>query len=413
MRSIHVIIPFDKSKLVEEVINSLKISYEKIEGKEKVLYIMSTPEEVVEIVIDALKKIGVGSLYGIYQVYNLEIASGVTEAPKKALSKRVSREEILYDIKAQAELNRNYLLSSILAAILATLGLLTDNIIITIASMIIAPFFGPILGTSLGIVLNIDDLRRESLKSEVIGLSLSILTGFLLSLSLPHTKPTSQILFLTHPTYVSIIFAVVAGVAAAISVVSVASMALVGVAIAASIVPPAVNIGIGVAFMIKNVEEATAIIFGSTLILVINVLAINTMSILFFWFSGVRPSESIRKEMLARKTVRRRFIALTIVFLLAVTPIAYMTAINFQETKVEDMIKKDIREYFKLKYPNIEILEIDVRYSLNTKIAYVYITIATQKINESLTNIATGLKNYLIQKYSINFKIYLDAKIVT
>jgi len=413
MRSIHIIIPADRAKIVASILDNLKIQYEKIEGKHNILYIISTTEEVVEVIIDAIRKIGVGTLFGNYQVYNLEIAPKPSEIPEKIKAKRISREEMLYDISQQAELNRNYVLSSILAAVLATLGLLTDNIIITIASMIIAPFFGPILGTSLGVVLNIEDLRKESLKSEFIGLTLSIMTGFAISLVLPYSTLTSQILYLTNPTYISIIFAIVAGIAAAISVISVASMALVGVAIAASIVPPAVNIGIGLSFLIKNVEPAYSIIFGSLLILIINVLAINTMSIVFFWLIGIKPGESIRKELLAKKTVKRRLIVLIFIFLVSILPIIYTTAIHYEEKRVESLIRKDVLDYMSENYPRIEIIDLDVTFVSSLNKSYIYLTIGFVEINNTVFEIASNIQKFISSKYHVVTKVYLTIYIVS
>ena len=61
-----------------------------------------------------------------------------------------------------------------LSAILASLGLLANNVVAVIASMVIAPLMGPIIGTSLGTVLSDRKLFKEGLKAEIFGLLLSI-----------------------------------------------------------------------------------------------------------------------------------------------------------------------------------------------------------------------------------------------
>jgi len=412
MKSIHIIVPLDKENLLLTVLQSLQLIYEKIEGHNNAMVILTVTDEHVEAVIDAIKKIGVGTIFGTYQVYDLEFAARAAELPIKMKTRRASREEILSNIRTQAEFNRNYVLASILAAMLAALGLLTDNVIITIASMIIAPFFGPILGTSLGIVLNINDLRKESLKSEIVGLLLSILTGFVFSMLLPYTTPTTRILAISNPTYIDILFAVIAGVAAAISVVSVAPLALVGVAIAASLVPPATNIGIGLSFMLKGVENAEAIIYGSSLLLSINVLAINSMSILFFWLVGIKPGESIRKELMAKRIARRRLIAIIFMFLVVSAPIILMTVDHYEEKRIENEIKNDIIYYLKTFHPDIEIVKLDVIYSKRTNITYVYLTIGTKTVNSSIYNVAPLIKSFISQNYHVNTKVYLSIQII-
>ncbi len=413
MRGIHVIVPVDKENMITTILENLKVFYEKIVGKDKVLIIISVEDEYVETVIDAIKKVGVGTLYGTYQVYNLEFAARTTEPFIKRGAKRVSREEILSDIRDQAEFNRTYALSCILAAVLATLGLLTDNVIITIASMIIAPLIGPILGTSLGIVLNIDDLRRESIRSEIAGLLLAILTGFVFTMMLPYTNPTSEVLARAHPTYVDIIFAVVAGVAAAISIVSIAPVALVGVAIAASIIPPAVNIGIGFAFYLKGVEGACAIIYGSTILLVINVLAINSMSILFFWLVGIKPGESIRKELIAKRIARERLVGLIFAFLVVSAPIIYATISHYEEKRIENEIRMSIIAYMSKYHPDIEIVNLDIVYSKQANTAYIYLTIGVSSFNDSIISLASEIKQYVAEKFHIKAKVYLSINIIS
>jgi len=411
MRSIHVIIPAEKESIVTSVLENLNVPFEKIASDSTVMLILTVADEHVETVIDSIRKIGVGTLYGTYQVYNIEFAARAAELPITLKTKRVSREEILSDIWSQAELNRNFILASILASILATLGLLTDNIIITIASMIIAPYFGPILGTSLGIVLNIDELRRESLKSEFIGLGLSVLTGFGFAMVLPYTGPTHRILAISNPTYIDIIFAVVAGIAAAISVISVAPVALVGVAIAASIVPPAVNVGIGLSFALRGDPLAGSIIYGSALLLTINVLAINSMSIVFFWLVGIKPGESIRKELMAKKAARQKLLAIVIAFLVVSAPITFATITHYQEKRIENEIKNSVISYINTHYPGIEIIDITVIYVKTENMTYIYLTIGASKMDERTFNIASDIKSYITRTYHVQVKVYLTISI--
>ena len=373
--------------------------------------ILTVAEEHVELVIDAIKKIGVGTIYGTYQIYNVESAPKPAKLGFKA-TKRASREEILSDFQEKAELTGNYVLSGISASVLATLGLLTDNIIITIASMIIAPYFGPMIGTSLGIVLNIDELRRESFKSEIIGLDLSVLTRFIFSMILPYTIPTSRMLAISNPTYIDIIFAIMAGLAAAISVVNVEATALVGVAIAASIVPPASNIGIGFAFLLKGVPSAYTLMFGSTILLAINVLAITTTSILFFWLTGIKPGESIRKELIAKKIAKQRLLALLISFFIVSIPILLLTLDHFEEKQIEREISDTIESFLSSNYPDLEIIDLNVVYTKAENMTYIYLTIGAHEINASLSNLAESLRILISNTYHIKTRIYLSVYLI-
>ena len=412
MRIIHIVVPRERAEIMQTILNKLGVRFSVISDEKNSLFLVTERDENVEIVIDEIKKLGVGDLYGSFQVYAPEYASGEVEIKVKRIpSKRASREEILADVQELARLDRNYILYSILAAMLATLGLLTNNLVIIIASMIIAPFIGPILGTSLGIVLNIDQLRKESMLSEFIGIGLSILTGFLFSMIMPHTVPTTQIMLRAHPTYVDVLFAVVAGFAVAISVVSVTSMALVGVAIAASILPPAANIGIGLTFLIKGSPYAYDIIFGSTLLLVINILAITTMSIVFFWFEGLTPGESIRKKLIARKVVKRRLIAVTFALIVALVPIIHSAVIHYKEEEFESKVRSSVISYISDNYPDVEIINLEVSYIESKNVTYIYLTIGVNNVSQSLNNIASDIAEYIENEYHVKAKVYVSISL--
>lgn len=413
MRGIHIVIPVNKEEIILKALESLNLKYEKMTCNETTLIMLSVSDEHVETVVDAIKKIGVGTLYGSYQVYNLEFAAETTAPEIKSRTRRISREEILSDIWPQAEFNRNYIIATVLASILATLGLLTDNIIITIASMIIAPFFGPIIGVSLGIVLNIKELRSESFKSEVIGLITSILTGFFFSLLLPYSTPTSRILAVSYPTYIDIMFAITAGLAASISVISATPLSLVGVAIAASLVPPAVNIGIGITFALRGEHMALSMILGSAQLLTINVLAINTMSLAFFWIVGIKPAESIRKEIMARKVAMRRLLGLTLVFMVVAAPIIVNTINYYHEKNLESQMKNDIRKFIKTHYQDVIIIKLDIAHNRIKNVTYVYLDLGVRTINNDYRVIADEIAQMISMKYKTNTIVFMRLIIVS
>ncbi len=413
MRGIHIVMPAEKEQMVLSALDQLNLKYEKMTCQETTLIMLSISDEHVETVVDAIKRIGVGTLYGSYQVYNLEFAAETTEPEVKIKTRRISREEILGDIWPQAEFNRNYILATILASVLATLGLLTDNLIITIASMIIAPFFGPIIGTSLGIVLNIEELRIESLKSEIGGLLASIFTGFFFSLLLPYSTATTRILAVSNPTYIDIMFAITAGLAAAISVISATPLSLVGVAIAASLVPPAVNIGIGFTFMLRGEPLGLLMILGSAQLLTINVLAINTMSIIFFWIVGIKPAESIRKELMAKKIAMRRLLGLTLVFLIVAAPILANTINYYHEKSLESQIRNDIINYINTFYNDVEIINIQIAHDRIKNITYIYLDIGVRYFSDLYKRLADEIANLIALKYRTKVKVYLKLILIS
>jgi len=408
MRGINIIIPNEKREIVLRTLKKLGMKFSMIHDDVNTFIVLTISEELAEVVIDALKKVGVGSLYGNLMIYTIEYA--LPESIKKEVAKsvRISREEILVDVRKLAQLNRNYVLGTILASLLATLGLITDNLIMIIASMIIAPVIGPILGVSLGTVLGLQSLRKTSLISEIVGLALSVLSGFFTALLMPHSTVTSQIMLRAYPTLVDVLFAIIAGLAAALSITSATAVMLVGVAIAASVVPPAANIGIGIAFLFKNNPCSWQIIMGSSLLLLVNIVAINLMTIIFFWLTGLKPGLSARKELLARRLVRRQLLAIILAALVILAPISISTVSYYKKLGLEESIRKDLSKYLLNRHPELEIIEIKVNYDLGSNTAVIWVKIAAHDVSTVSSDLPKEIREYVENKYEIRVVVYVE-----
>jgi len=206
-----------------------------------------------------------------------------------------------------------------LSSILASLGLLANNVVAVIASMVIAPLMGPIIGTSLGTVLSDRKLFKEGLKAEIFGLLLSIAAGYIIGFLYPEAEVTSEILLRASPTLFDVGLAVVSGSAAAICFTSGIATALVGIAIAAALMPPAVNVGLGLALQRYDIA------LGSALLLLTNVFSINITALAVFWLKDVKPTLSLRRKKLARGLARRRGFLVVVSLLVLCLPIGITT----------------------------------------------------------------------------------------
>ena len=410
MKSIHVIIPKDREKVVKTILDKLNFQYFLLKTQTHLLFIINVTDEKVESLIDNLKSIGVGQLYGTYIIYEVSYPfmeeTEISETER--MTKRVSREEILSRIKDDAVLSRNYLIFTISAAIIATLGLLTDNVVMIVASMIIDPLMAPILGTSMGVVLNLDDLRRESLKSEAVGLFLDILMGFIIALLLPYSTVTKEMLLRAYPSVLDIIFALTAGIAAALSTVSAEVMTLVGVAIAASLLPPATNIGIGIAYMVKGVPTARTIIVGSSILLAINILAITIASIAFFWFVGIRPGESIRKMMLAERRLKKRLILIIIIFIVISAPLIVTSVQYYKSEKIELSVRKETLDFLSKYAPEANVISLDVRYLSDIDVVEIFLSIGVENVTEKIHQLPEALAKHIDEKLNLKADVYMQ-----
>jgi len=128
-------------------------------------------------------------------------------------------------------------------------GLLTDSSVTVVASMLVSPLMGPILGISFGYLIDDKRMMWKCIRNEIIGLLITFATGFLCGafalLSSKSQKVTTQMS--SRGSAIALIAgAVVAapsGVGVALSVANTNINSLVGVAISAALLPPVVNSG--------------------------------------------------------------------------------------------------------------------------------------------------------------------------
>jgi len=101
------------------------------------------------------------------------------------------------------------------------------------------------------------------------------------------------------PDFLSLVVALGAGIAGAMSLTAGVSSALVGVMIAVALIPPAATMGIGIAYGLPGVA------LSSGVLTLVNVLSINLAALVVFWHAGYRPQNFLRREEAYTKTVQR------------------------------------------------------------------------------------------------------------
>ncbi len=255
------------------------------------------------VLIEELKARGIGSVYGdiLARPISLRITSK-DKANTLPYSAGVNREEIFANLGDISGFSKSYILMNILAASLAALGLLNNDGVVIIASMIVAPLLGPIVLTSLGLLsLETTSFIRRGLFAEITGIIATIIMGGIIGLLFQYSAPdsielTTEILKRTDLNVASISLALLGGLAAGIIVARGLDVSIVGVAIAASLCPPAATIGI-----LSTFGYWTLTISATTLLL-LNILAINLSCTGVFWIFGVK-SRGLSKRQSAK--VRR------------------------------------------------------------------------------------------------------------
>ncbi|MEZ0067449.1 putative hydrophobic protein (TIGR00271 family) [Streptacidiphilus sp. MAP12-20] len=185
------------------------------------------------------------------------------------------------------------------ATMLAACGVMLDNAILIVGAMVVGPEFGPLAGLCVALVRRQRKEAWRSVVTLVIGFMVAILLTILFSLLLEHfgvfkesqfEAPRPQTSFIWQPDILSLLVAMLAGVAGMLSLTSAKSATLIGVAISVTTVPAAGNAALAVTF------HAYAQGWGSFVQLGVNLAGIAfagtlTLIVQRLLWSGIRRRE--------------------------------------------------------------------------------------------------------------------------
>ena len=156
-----------------------------------------------------------------------------------------------------AELSVSFLAFMVLATMIAALGIIQDSLILIIGAMVVGPEFGPLAGLSVALVERRAELAARSLRALVVGFPVAIAAAYALTLLLraAGSAPDSlaailrpATIFISHPDEYSVLVALLAGVAGALTLTTAKSGALIGVLISVTTIPAAANVGVAAAY---------------------------------------------------------------------------------------------------------------------------------------------------------------------
>ncbi len=259
---------------------------------------------------------------------------------EKKSHERYARECIIEYAEENATLSSKYLALIFFSAVIATLGLLTNNTAVVVGAMIIAPAFGPIASVAVGAVVNRMDLLKAGIKTEIIGVLLAVTTAAIMGLMLPGVELTPALQQRMLPTIYDLLIGLAAGAAGGYVLVSGKGSTIVGVMVAAALLPVMCGIGLGVFFL------NPFIVFGGFLLLLITVLSIILSMVVVFWFVGPQR-EHIHLAYdyhLTQKTVGLVLKYALVLMVILTIPLIWLTYENFARTAPGREISKIFHE---------------------------------------------------------------------
>jgi len=226
---------------------------------------------------------------------------------RSPLHLRVSREELYNEVVEAVIIDPAFLAMTALSALVATMGLVNDDVAVVIGAMVIAPLLGPNVAMSLAVTLNDTALLRRGLLASGVGIL--VVTAVAVAYGLLFTvDPTVQaIAQRTHLDLGNITLALGAGAAGTFAYTRGVAGAVIGVMVAVALVPPLVVFGMMMA-------QGQFILGGGALLLTLaNIICINLAGTATFALQGVRPRAWWEAERASKAT--RRAIAIWLILL--------------------------------------------------------------------------------------------------
>lgn len=216
---------------------------------------------------------------------------------------RISREELYADVREMTDLTWVFVVLMVLATVVASIGLILDNVAVIIGSMVIAPLLGPNVALALSTTLADRDLARVSLAAQTVGLAIATAVSFFVGLLVPldpSLRGLSELALRSRVTLWDVALGLAVGGAGVLSVTTGLSQALVGVMVAAALLPPLAAFGL----LLGSASYVLAA--GALLLVVTYLICINLAGVTAFFVQGIRPRtwwESARAKRSTRVAI--------------------------------------------------------------------------------------------------------------
>ena len=213
---------------------------------------------------------------------------------KKKPAAQAVREALFEEVMGNSRITGDFLLLTMLSAIVAAIGLNEDNVAVVIGAMVIAPLLGPVLAFGLAAALGSGKFMLQAARTAGVGLAAGIGTVFLLSLVMPINLDSQELVARTDISAEIVALALASGAAAALSTTGGLSASLVGVMVAVALLPPsaaaAIYLGAG------EVRSALA----ALIVVALNITCVLISTQMVFALKGVRPRRWIQQKNAAR-----------------------------------------------------------------------------------------------------------------
>lgn len=223
----------------------------------------------------------------------------------------MTREEIWNTVWGQARLDETYLVFVVLSTIVAALGMLTNSVAVVVGAMVIAPLLGPNLAFSVGVALGDGRLIGRALLTNLSGLIVALILSVAIGALWTGSLASDELLSRSSIGFDGMAIALASGAAAALSLVTGVSSALVGVMVAVALLPPTSAIGIFLG------SGQVALATGAAMLLAVNIVSVNLAAHTILFWRGIRPRTFFEERRAARGRMASGIVWVLLLVLLA------------------------------------------------------------------------------------------------
>ncbi|MBE0689107.1 MAG: TIGR00341 family protein, partial [Anaerolineae bacterium] len=209
----------------------------------------------------------------------------------------------------------DYVVLVIIAAIIASLGLVLNSSAVVIGAMLVAPFMQPCIGFAVGMATAELQLVRRGFVALLVGVPLALAFAFIIGALANLQTATPEMLARTQPGLLDIGVAMMSGIIGAYALARKnISSALAGVAIAAALMPPLCTFGLELAAGRQDTAVRAGLIFAT------NIVGISVAAWIVFMWLGIRPHWKDARS-------RTRYLWVTLTAMLAVPLVILLIAL--------------------------------------------------------------------------------------
>ena len=241
-----------------------------------------------------------------------------------------------------------YWFQFVLSSVIATLWLLINSSPVVIWAMLISPILQPIQSFAFAVNSWHKQMYIRSLNNLFFSVVVGIAVALLITLLVPFSSLTAQIISRTTPTFVDLFIALAGGTIAMLALwYNRLSDTLAGVAMAASLLPPLCVVWIWLAFVRRDISQWSMMLFLA------NLIALVLVGLLIFYLFGFFPTDNKSKHL----SFSRFFMIIATVVLIAFPLWTSMQAIAL-DYRTTQTIQEVSQDYLYTVHPQIKVLQV-------------------------------------------------------